>query len=195
MDVPVRKWMASAIVAAAVLVGSAGTLWAQAAPASGGQAAPASGGQAAPPAIVVYRKAFMNANAQHMAALRALTSGGEIGLGETELRDHVRRHSAALRENAILMTKVVGGNWDLFPMGSLHASSRATEKIWAEGEGGIGVEFAWRAQAFEQTASDLVQVAQKGSVDQIREAVARVQVTCGGCHASMRGPALPAGTN
>ncbi len=187
MDVPIRRQMASAILAAAVLVGSAETLSAQ--------AAPASGGQAALPAIVLYRKAIMNANAQRMAALRALASGGEIGLGETELRDHVRRHAAALHGNAVLMTRGTRGNHDLFPRGSVHPSSRATEKIWVEEEGGVGVEFTWRVQAFEQTADDLVQVAQRGSVDQIREAVGRVQVTCGGCHNSMRGPAQPAGAN
>ena len=187
MDVPIRRRMASAILAAAVLVGSAETLPAQ--------AAPASGGQAAPPTIVLYRKAFMNANAQRMAALRALASGGETGLGEIELRDHVRRHAAALQENAVLTTTGMRGNYDLFPRGSVHPSSRATEKIWVEAEGGVGVEFTWRVQAFEETAGDLVQVAQRGSVDQIREAVGRVQVTCGGCHNSMRGPAQPAGAN
>ena len=189
MDVGVRGWMASAIVTAAVLVGSAEALSAQAA-----QTPPTGGAQATPPVIVVYRKAFMNANAQHMAALRALTSA-EIGLPETVQRDHIRRHAAALQENAILMTKVVGRNFDLFPEGSLHAQSRATEKIWAEGEGGFGVEFAWRVHAFEETATDLLEAARSGApVERIRAEVGRVQVTCGGCHASMRGPA-PASTN
>ena len=131
MDVPIRRRMTSAILAAAVLVGSAEALSAQ--------AAPARGGQAAPPAIVLYRKAFMSANAQRMAALRALASGGEIGLGETELRDHVRRHATALHENAVLMATGMRGNYDLFPRGSVHPSSRATEKIWVEAEGGVGV--------------------------------------------------------
>ena len=179
MDVLVRKWMASAVLGAAMLVGSAETLSAQAAPAGGGQAAPAS------PPIVVYRKALMNANVQHMAALRALSSG------ELELPDQVRKHAAALRENAVLTLKNNGGIHDLFPPGSLHATSRATAKIWDEPE-----EFTWRALAFQETASALFEVARGGgSAAQIRDAVGKVQVTCGGCHASMRGPAPPAGTN
>jgi cytochrome c556 len=182
MHVPVKKWTTSAVIAAAVLVGSAETLWAQAAP-----AAPAPSAQAAAPPIVVYRKALMNSNTQHMAALRALTSG------EVQLPDHIRMNAAALRENAVLLAKGVNGNTDLFPAGSLHALSRATPKIWQEGEGGTGVEFAWRAQAFQETATTLFQLAQRGApVEQIREAVGRVQVTCGGCHASMRGPAIAA---
>jgi cytochrome c556 len=195
VEVPVRKWMTSAVLAAAVLVGSAETLWAQATPAA---PAPAPGAQAAPasPPIVVYRKALMNQNTQHMAALRALTAAGGIGLAEAETRSQIQRHAAALWENANLMTKGVRGNWDVFPANSLHATSRATPKIWVEQEGGTGVEFAWRIQAFEQTTNALLQLAktESSSVDQIREAVQRVQVTCGGCHASMRGPA-PAATN
>ena len=187
MDMPIKRRMASAILATAVLAGTAEALPAQ--------AAPASGDQAGPPAIVLYRKALMNANVQRMAALRALASGGEIGLGETELRDHARKHAVVLHENAVLMTKGLRGNYDLFPQGSVHPSSRATEKIWLEAEGGVGVEFTWRVQAFEETAADLVRVAQTGSVDQIREAVGRVQVTCRGCHTSMRAPAQPAGAN
>ena len=176
MDVPVRNWMASAVLAAAVLAGSAETLSAQATP------APAAAQTPPPPAIVVYRKAFMNMNAQHMAALRALTSG------EIQLPDNIRRHAAALQENAILMTKFVGQDWDFFPVGSLHAQSRATAKIWEERE-----EFAWRGQAFAETATALFEAVKRGaSNEELRTAIGRVQTTCGGCHASMRGPAIAA---
>ena len=175
MDVPVRKWMASAILAGALLVGSAEMLWAQAAPASGGA-------QAASPQIVVYRKALMNTNTQHMAALRALTSG------EIQLPDHIRKHAAALLENALLLTKGVSGSWDAFPRGSTHPTSRATAKIWDEAE-----EFTWRTQAFHETATALFEAARSGaSAQQLRDAIQRVQVTCMGCHVSMRGPAIPA---
>ena len=167
MHVPVKGWIVAA--AAAMLVGSSVSLSAQAGAAD----------ETEPPVIVSYRQALMRANAQRLGALRALSSG------EIDLPEHIRWHSAALAENGrMMMTQATAGIHDVFPEGSTHATSRASEEIW-ERSG----EFTERVRDFSVAANAVNEAAQGGSMEQIREAIAEVGRTCNGCHQEFRLPA------
>jgi cytochrome c556 len=166
--------LAGAAVAAAVVFGTPGSASAQA----GGNQQPAD------PAIVVYRKALMNSNTQHMAALRALVSA------DVNLPDHIKRHAQALAENGKLMaTQSASADYDMFPPGSTHANSRAMEEIWSNKAG-----FTERVRAFQVATASLNQLVQRGNPtkEQITAALTPVQQSCGGCHMAFRKPAQPA---
>ena len=170
MHVPTKGRVVVIAVAATLFAGNAETLSAQ-----------AQGGDI--PAIVVYRKALMNTNVQRLRALRALTSG------EIEDREQVRKLASVLAENGrAMMSQAFAGIHDMFPEGSMHATSRAIAPIWEK-----SAEFTERVRAFAVAAQDLEQAAQRGSREQIVEAIAAVGQTCGGCHTEFRGPA-PAGS-
>jgi len=163
---PVKGWTIAIVAAGAILFGDAASLSAQA------------GDEA--PAIVAYRKAIMNSNSRNLASLRALVSG------EVDLPDHIRMRAAALAENGrMMMTQAIAGTHDVFPEGSLHSTSRASEEIWARSG-----DFTEANRAFAVAASNLETVAQRGSMDEIQEALTATQQTCGSCHGEFRGPAL-----
>jgi len=167
--------MSAAAVAAAIVLGTPGSASAQAA---GGNQAPAS------PAIVAYRKALMNSNTQHMNALRALVSA------DVNLPDHIKLHARALADNGKLVaTQSASADYDMFPPASTHATSRATDAIWADREG-----FTQRVRAFQTATAALNEIAQSGGTkEQITAALTPVQQSCGGCHMAFRGPAIPTG--
>jgi cytochrome c556 len=127
--------------------------------------------QQADPAIVTLRKSLMVSNQQHIAALRALLSG------DVNLPLHILKHTAALQANGEMLGQ-------LFPEGSMHASSRAVEAIWSDSEG-----FTQRVRAFADATRNLNAVAQRGFNDQTVEALSAIGPTCGGCHGTFRGPA------
>jgi cytochrome c556 len=169
--------MAAAAVAGAILLGTTEHLAAQA---GGGGAQ-----QPAAPAIVVYRKALMNSNTQHMNALRALVTA------DVDLPDHLKKHAQALADNGKLMsTQSASADYDLFPPGSTDASSRAMDEIWSNKEG-----FTERVRAFQVATSKLNDLVQRGNPtkEQISAALTPVQQSCGGCHMAFRKPAQPAG--
>jgi len=169
------RFMSAAAVAAAIVLGTPDGAAAQAA---GGNQRPAS------PAIVAYRKALMNSNSQHMNALRALVTA------DVNLPDHIRKHAQALADNGKLVsTQSASADYDMFPPESTHATSRATEAIWADKEA-----FTERVRAFQTATARLNEIAQRGGTkEQITAALTPVQQSCGGCHMAFRGPALPTG--
>ena len=172
MHVSAKGGIVAAVVA--ILVGSPLNL--------SGQAGPAD--ETDPPLIVSYRQALMRANQQRLGALRALTSG------EIDLPEHRRLHSAALADNGrMMMTRAAAGIHDVFPAGSTHATSRASDEIW-ERSG----DFTERVRDFSLAASAVNEAAQGGSTEQIREAIAEVGRTCNGCHQEFRLPAPGAGS-
>ena len=172
MHLSAKNIVTTGALAAALLLGGVQGVAAQAAPAAGGQQAPA------PPPIVALRKALMNSNTQHIAALRALL-GGEVNLPL-----HILKHTQALADNGAMLGA-------LFPEGGVttHALSRAKPEIWSDKAG-----FAARVQAFADATKNLNAIAQRGFNAQTLEALNAVQPTCGGCHMPYRGPA-PAATN
>ena len=123
------------------------------------------------PAIVSLRKALMVSNQQHVRALRALL-GGDLNLPL-----HILRHAAVMEYNGQVLSQ-------LFPEGSTHPASRATDEIWDDEEG-----FAARVQAFADATRNLNAVAQRGFNAQTLEALDAVQPTCAACHQAFRGPA------
>ena len=171
------RYLAGAAVAAAIVLGAPGGVSAQAR--AGG------GNQPADPAIVAYRKALMNTNAQHVAALRALLTA------DVNLPDHIKKHAQALADNGKLVaTQSASAEYDLFPPGSTHANSRAMDEIWSNKEG-----FTERVRAFQVATSNLNDLVQRGNPtkEQITAALTPVQQSCGGCHMAFRKPAQPAG--
>jgi cytochrome c556 len=169
--------MAAAAVAGAIFLGTAER--------AAGQAGGGGAQQPAAPAIVVYRKALMNSNAQHMNALRALVTA------DVNLPDHVKKHAQALADNGkLLATQSASADYDMFPPGSTDPSSRAMEEIWSNKEG-----FTERVRAFQVATSNLNDLVQRGSPtkEQIAAALTPVQQSCGGCHMAFRKPAQPAG--
>jgi cytochrome c556 len=172
----VSRFMSAAAVAAAIVLGTPDGASAQAA--GGNQQAPAS------PAIVAYRKALMNSNTQHMNALRALVSA------DVDLPDQIKLHARALADNGKLVsTQSASADYDMFPPGSTHATSRATEAIWADRPG-----FSERVRAFQTATAALNEIAQRGGTkEQITTALTPVQQSCGGCHMAFRGPAPQTG--
>jgi len=168
----VKQFVSTGALAAALLLGGAQGVAAQAA--GGGQQAQ----QPAPPPIVALRKAVMQSNTQHIAALRALL-GGELNLPL-----HILKHTQALADNGAMMGTI-------FPADGVttHALSRAKPEIWSN-----GADFAAKVKAFADATRNLNAVAQRGFNDQTLEALNAVQPTCGGCHTPYRGPA-PAATN
>ena len=170
----VSRFLTGAAVAAAVVLGTPGSAAAQ----------QAGGNQPADPAIVVYRKALMNSNVQHMAALRALVTA------DVNLPDHIGKHAQALADNGKLMaTQSASADYDLFPPGSTHANSRAMEEIWSNKEG-----FTERVRAFQVATANLNELVQRGkpTKEQIAAALTPVQQSCGACHMAFRRPAQPA---
>lgn len=171
VHVSARGWIVAAVTA--ILVGSPVSLSGQ-----------AGADETEPPVIVSYRQALMRTNAQRLGALRALTSG------EIDLPEHGRLHSAALAGNArMMMTRATAGIHDVFPAGSAHATSRASEEIWERAG-----EFTERVRNFSVAANSLNEAAQGGSMEQIREAIAEVGRACSGCHQEFRLPATGAGS-
>jgi cytochrome c556 len=169
----VKQVVTTGALAATLLLGGVQGVAAQAAAGGGGGQQ-----QPAAPPIVALRKALMNSNVQHVAALRALL-GGEVNLPL-----HILKHTQALADNGAMIGQ-------LFPEGGVttHAMSRAKAEIWSDKEG-----FATRVRAFADATKNLNAVAQRGFNDQTLEALNAVQPTCGGCHMPYRGPA-PAQTN
>lgn len=168
MHLSVKNIVSTGALAAALLLGGVEGVAAQAAAGGGGQQAPA-----APP-IVALRKALMNSNGQHIAALRALL-GGELNLPL-----HILKHTQALADNGAMLGA-------LFPQGAVttHAMSRAKAEIWSDAEG-----FTTRVRAFADATKNLNAIAQRGFNNQTLEALNAVQPTCGGCHMAFRGPAI-----
>jgi len=170
------RLVGAAAVASAIFLGTAGSVSAQARPAGGSQ-------QPADPAIVVYRKALMNSNTQHMNALRALVTA------DVNLPDHIRKHTQALADNGkLISTQSASADYDMFPPGSAHANSRAMDEIWSNREG-----FTERVRAFQVATANLNEVAQRGTKEQVASALTPVQQSCGSCHTAFRKPAAPAG--
>lgn len=159
MHLSVKYIVTTGALATALLLGGTESAVAQA------------GGDA--PAIVTLRKALMQSNVQHVNALRALLSG------DVNLPLHVLKHTAALEDNGFMLRQ-------LFTEGSTHASSRAMDDIWSNGE-----EFAARARAFATATENLNAVAQRGFNDQTEAALTAMRQTCGACHSAFRGPARP----
>lgn len=122
------------------------------------------------PAIVSLRRALMVSNQQHVRALRDLLSG------DLNLPLHVLRHAAAMEGNGQMLSQ-------LFPEGSTHPTSRATDQIWDDEEG-----FTARVQAFADATMNLNRTAQRGFNDQTLEALGAVQSMCAACHQAYRGP-------
>jgi cytochrome c556 len=169
----VKQVVTTGALATALLFGGAPGVAAQAAAGGGGGQQ-----QPAAPPIVALRKALMNANVQHVGALRALLSG------EVNLPLHILRHTQALADNGAMLGA-------LFPEGGVttHAMSRAKPEIWSAKD-----DFAAKVKAFADATRNLNAIAQRGFNDQTLEALNAVQPTCGGCHQPYRGPA-PAQTN
>ena len=165
--------MAGAVVAAAMTVGSAESVSAQGAPAGGGGAA----AQApAPPPIVAYRKAMMQTSSQHQAALRALLSGQVTGTTDEDIEMHV----GALVNQGKMFPR-------MWPAGSTHELSRATEDIWTKPE-----EFSARLKAFADAGEALKKAADTGDNTVTMTALTAFGQTCGACHTPFRKPAPPA---
>src|SRR5688572_13330299 len=163
--------MAGAVVAAAMAVGSADAVAAQGAAGGGGAAAQAP----APPPIVAYRKAMMQTNTQHQAALRALLSGQVTGTTDEDIEMHVE----ALANNGDMFTR-------MWPAGSTHELSRASEDIWTKPD-----EFAARIKAFQDAGQALKAAADTGDNAATMTALTALGQTCGACHMPFRKPAPP----
>lgn len=161
-------------MAAAMIVASASGLSAQSAQ-----------GGSAEPAIVAYRQALMNTNAQHLASLRTLLAAEDLNLP-----DHIRKHALALAENGkLLRSQTVAGTSDVFPEGSAHPASRALDVIWTDRDA-----FLERARAFAYAAEKLNEAAQRGAKDEVRAALTEVQQSCAACHGEFRRPAAQTGS-
>ena len=166
------KWVAVAAVATAALFAGAGNVSAQ----GGGGGGGGGGAQQPPdPPIVAYRKAMMQTNTQHMAAIRALLADG--GLGDWE---QVEMHTEALANNGIMFPK-------MFPAGSTAPTSRALDDIWTKSD-----EFATRLKAFADATTALKAAADKEDKAATTAALQGVQQTCGGCHMPFRRAPQPA---
>lgn len=169
MHGPAKRWMAAAGVAAAVLFGGASSVSAQGA---GGAAGAAPQRPPDPPAIA-YRKAMMQANAQHMNALRALLAGG------LNHPDDVKKHADAMEKQGEMFEA-------MWPEGSTGPESRAKDEIWSMKD-----DFAAKLKAFKDATHELDETAEKGENGATLAAVTAVNATCGACHMSYRKPAPP----
>jgi cytochrome c556 len=164
--------VAAAAVAAAALFGGAGSVSAQ-----GGGGGGGGGGQQAPadPPVIAYRKAMMQMNGQHLAAIRAQLADG--GLGNWE---DVEMHTEALANNGVMWGR-------MWPAGSTGPQSRAMDEIWSKPD-----DFAARVKAFADATQALKSAADKEDKAATLAAAQGVQQTCGGCHMPFRKPAQPA---
>lgn len=161
------KWMGAAAFAAAMMLGSAGNAAAQAA--AGGAARPPD------PPVIAYRKAMMQVNSQHQAALRALLSGQTVGTTDEDIEMHVE----ALANQGEMFSRI-------FPEGSTGPTSRAMDEIWTKKD-----EFAARVKAFADATNALKDTADKSDNAATLAALAAVGQTCGACHTPFRKPAAP----
>lgn len=165
-----KQWMAAAAVAAAVWFGGASGVSAQGAAGGGGGGA----NRPADPPQIAYRKAMMQSNGQHIAAIRAILAGAMGG------KDALKMHAAALENN--------GKMWkDMWPEGSTGPTSRSKDEIWTNKE-----DFAAKVKGFADATHALDEAAEKGDKDATTKALADVQATCGACHTPYRKPAQPA---
>jgi cytochrome c556 len=140
------------------------------------------GGAAAPadPPIVAYRKAMMQSNVQHVAALRAILQNN-AAVGDS--KDAVKMHAEALENNGKMFA-------EMWPEGSTAPTSRAKAEIWSDKTG-----FAARLKAFADASKALDEAAEKGDNAKTLEALTAFNATCGACHQVYRGPppGAPAG--
>ena len=164
------KWVSAAAIAAAALFAGAGSVSAQGAGGGGGAAAQ----QPPDPPVVAYRKAMMQSNGPHLAAIRALLAPG--GLADWE---DVEMHTEALANNGTMWA----GMW---PAGSTAPTSRAMEEIWSKPD-----EFAARVKAFADATQALKAAADKEDSAATLAAAQGVQRTCGACHTPFRKPPPP----
>jgi cytochrome c556 len=163
--------VAAAAVAAAALFGGAGNVSAQ-----GGGGGGGGGGQQAPadPPVIGYRKAMMQMNGQHLAAIRTQLADG--GLGNWQ---DVEMHAEALANQG----KMFAHMW---PAGSTGATSRAMDEIWSKPD-----DFSARVKAFADATMALKAAADKQDKAATLAAAQGVQQTCGGCHMPFRKQAQP----
>lgn len=171
-----RLMGASALVAVLAL----GGVQAVAAQAGGGGGGGAGGGGAArPPAdppIVAYRKAVMQTNAQHQAALRVLLAADS----PIKSPEAVKMHAQALANSGKMMGET-------FPEGSTAPTSRAKEEIWTQ-----KADFAAKMKDFADKAQALADAASKGENAATAAALTAMGTTCGGCHMPYRLQQAPA---
>jgi cytochrome c556 len=150
----------------------------QALAAQGGGGGGGGGGAAAPadPPIVAYRKAMMQSNVQHQAALRALLQNN-APVGNS--KDAIKMHAAALENNGKMFM-------DMWPEGSTAPTSRAKAEIWTDKAG-----FEARLKDFRDKSAALDEAAEKGDNAATLAAFTAFGATCGACHMAYRGPAAP----
>ena len=171
--------MGAFALTAVVALGSA-----QSATAQGAGGGAGGGGAAAAPAdppAIAYRKAMMQANVQHVAALRALLNPAN------PIKDNgaIKRHAEAMERQGEMFS-------NMWPEGTMGPTSRSKAEIWSDNAG-----FTAKIKAFADAASALDEAAEKGDNTATLAAVTALNATCGGCHTAYRSPpiapAAPAG--
>ena len=170
-----RLMGASALVAVLAL----GSVQAVAAQAGGGGGGGGGGGQQAPadPPLIAYRKAMMNANAQHQGALRVLLNPANASMSKAA---DIKMHAAALDNQGKMFAAI-------FPEGSMGATSRAKAEIWSMKD-----DFGTKVKAFVDASHALNEAAMKGDNAATNTAFTAFNATCGGCHMVFRGPPIAA---
>ena len=117
----------------------------------------------------------MQTNVQHVAALRILLDPAS----PIQSKDAIKMHAAALENNGKMFA-------DMFPEGSTAPTSRAKAEIWS-----MKSDFATALKNFANAGKALDEAAEKGDNVATLAAVNALNATCGGCHTTFRGPALP----
>ncbi len=174
-----KRLMGAFALTAVVALGSAQAASAQGAGGGGG----GGGGAQAPadPPVIAYRKAVMQANVQHVAALRALLNPAN----PIKDNDAIKLHAAALENQGKMFAK-------MWPEGSMGPTSRSKAEIWSN-----NTDFVARITAFADAGKALDEAAVKGDNTATLAAVTALNATCGACHMPFRGPpiapAAPAG--
>ncbi len=130
--------------------------------------------------LVKYRQIFMDVKAKHNQGIKLLTRGSKSGVAipAVDRIEQIISHSKALAEMAPQMLS-------LFPKDSFGSESRATEGIWDEA-GEISAEFQYKAGNMRGHAEELVKVAEKGNMNEIRRQAAQLALACRECHSDFR---------
>ncbi len=120
--------------------------------------------------VVAYRQGVMKANAGHMAALKATLIGGQ-----KQFLSQAVIHGEAIQ-------KLAGSIPDMFPPGSTHRKSKATEAIWRNFE-----DFSAKAKNLERLAGEFVQAAKSGDEAAMTAAFKKLgKEGCSACHEAYR---------
>ena len=124
-----------------------------------------------PPPDVAYRQSVMRGMLAHRVGLEALLDE------QVSHSSHILWHVRALDQLAAMAS-------DIFPEGSNGDDTRAKDEIWQQTDA-----FAGRLNAFHEIARGLLNAAESGDLEAVREASDELRGTCRGCHREFRKPA------